>query len=220
MPTNIAVVLGHPDSGSLCGAIARAYAEGARAGGAAVREINLGEMNFDPVLRHGYREVQPLEPDLAGAQEAITWSDQVVSQGLHRPRLPARIRVQIPGQLAAMGPAAGRPAGPVARHDGLPDLVLPVGGGPTGPSHDAPGDPRLQRYHTGVHLGVRPGAQRVGRGPVRVAESGPGAGRARRPAWPLTGSGTNPVHPGLTLLTLERTRLNLCLTHRLLAEQS
>lgn len=78
MPTNIAVVLGHPDSGSLCGAIARAYAEGARAGGAAVREINLGEMIFDPVLRHGYREVQPLEPDLAGAQEAITWSDQVV----------------------------------------------------------------------------------------------------------------------------------------------
>lgn len=78
MPTNIAVVLGHPDSGSLCGAIARAYAEGARAGGAAVREINLGEMIFDPVLRHGYREVQPLEPDLAGAQEVITWSEQVV----------------------------------------------------------------------------------------------------------------------------------------------
>lgn len=29
------------------------------------------------VLHEG-REVQPLEPDLAGAQEAVSWSDQVV----------------------------------------------------------------------------------------------------------------------------------------------
>ncbi len=78
MAATIAVVLGHPDSGSLCGAIARAYVEGARSGGATVREINLGEMAFDPVLRHGYREVQPLEPDLVEAQEAIAWAEQVV----------------------------------------------------------------------------------------------------------------------------------------------
>ncbi|MCB0926200.1 MAG: NAD(P)H-dependent oxidoreductase, partial [Mycobacterium sp.] len=78
MTTNIVVVLGHPDSESLCGAIARAYSEGARSAGAAVREINLGEMTFDPVLRHGYRGVQPLEPDLVAAQEAIAWAGQVV----------------------------------------------------------------------------------------------------------------------------------------------
>jgi len=78
MTTNIAVILGHPDTESLCGAIARAYAEGARSGGAAVREVNLGAMTFDPVLRHGYRVVQPLEPDLVDAQQTISWADQVV----------------------------------------------------------------------------------------------------------------------------------------------
>lgn len=78
MATKIVVVLGHPDSGSLCGAIARAYAVGAKAGGAVVREINLGELTFDPVLRHGYRDVQPLEPGLAEAQESIAWADRVV----------------------------------------------------------------------------------------------------------------------------------------------
>ena len=50
--TNIAVILGHPDTQSYCAAIARAYAESARAAGATVREINLSELTFDPVLWH------------------------------------------------------------------------------------------------------------------------------------------------------------------------
>lgn len=77
-PTKILVLLGHPDVESYCGAIARAYAEGARAAGAEVREINLGELTFDPVLWQGYKEVQALEPDLVGAQEAIAWADVLV----------------------------------------------------------------------------------------------------------------------------------------------
>ena len=76
--TNIAVILGHPDTASLCASIARAYADGAREGGAAVREINLGELKFDPVLWHGYAEIQPLEPDLVAAQETIRWADVLV----------------------------------------------------------------------------------------------------------------------------------------------
>lgn len=76
--TNIAVILGHPDTQSYCAALARAYAESARAAGAAVREINLSELTFDPVLWHGYREVQTLEPDLVAAQETIRWADQLV----------------------------------------------------------------------------------------------------------------------------------------------
>lgn len=75
---NVAVILGHPDSTSLCGALARTYAEGARAAGASVREINLGDLTFDPVLRHGYREAQALEPDLVAAQETISWADTLV----------------------------------------------------------------------------------------------------------------------------------------------
>lgn len=75
---NIAVILGHPDTDSFCGAIARAYVSGARSAGATVREINLGELEFDPVLWHGYNRIQPLEPDLVAAQETIQWADVVV----------------------------------------------------------------------------------------------------------------------------------------------
>lgn len=74
----IAVIMGHPDAGSYCAALARAYAESARAAGATVREITLGELTFDPVLWHGYREEQPLEPDLVAAQETIRWADHLV----------------------------------------------------------------------------------------------------------------------------------------------
>ena len=76
--TNVAVILGHPDAKSLCAAIARAYVDGARNAGATVREINLGELRFDPVLWHGYAEIQPLEPDLIAAQETIRWADVLV----------------------------------------------------------------------------------------------------------------------------------------------
>lgn len=76
--TNIAVILGHPDAKSLNAAIARAYVDGARNAGATVREINLGELRFDPVLWHGYAEIQPLEPDLIAAQETIRWADVLV----------------------------------------------------------------------------------------------------------------------------------------------
>ncbi len=76
--TNVVVFLGHPDAASLNGAIAGAYADGARQAGANVREINLGELGFDPVLWHGYTEAQALEPDLMVAQEAIRWADVLV----------------------------------------------------------------------------------------------------------------------------------------------
>ena len=74
----VAVILGHPDVHSLCGELARNYAHGARAAGASVREVNLGELSFDPVLRHGYSEIQPLEPDLVAAQETMGWADVLV----------------------------------------------------------------------------------------------------------------------------------------------
>jgi putative NADPH-quinone reductase len=77
-PVKIAVIMGHPDPQSYCAALARAYAESARAAGATVREINLSELAFDPVLWHGYREIQPLEPDLVAAQETIRWAEVLV----------------------------------------------------------------------------------------------------------------------------------------------
>lgn len=75
----ILVILGHPDAKeSFCSAIADAYVKGAAAAGKEVRELRLGEMEFDPVLWKGYREIQELEPDLVKAQELLLWADHYV----------------------------------------------------------------------------------------------------------------------------------------------
>ena len=78
MPKRILIVLGHPRSDSFCGALAEAYAEGARAGGSEVRAISLGSLPFDPILRDGYAKIQPLEPDLVAAQASIRWAEHLV----------------------------------------------------------------------------------------------------------------------------------------------
>ncbi|WMJ69041.1 NAD(P)H-dependent oxidoreductase [Stenotrophomonas sp. 24(2023)] len=78
MPRSILVLLGHPDRNSLCGALAERYAAAATEAGHAVRLIALGELMFDPILRHGYRQVQPLEPDLRQAADAIAACDHLV----------------------------------------------------------------------------------------------------------------------------------------------
>jgi len=77
MSRRILVILGHPDSNSLCGAFAEAYAKGAQAAGAEVEILRLGELSFDPMLHRGYQEIQPLEPDLLRAQERITWAQHL-----------------------------------------------------------------------------------------------------------------------------------------------
>lgn len=74
---NVLVVLGHPQRASLCGAIADAYAQGARDAGHEVRFLALGDLDFDPIRRTGYGEAPPLEPDLVRAQEDIAWCDHI-----------------------------------------------------------------------------------------------------------------------------------------------
>ena len=60
MSRSILILLGHPDRDSLCGALAQRYATAAENAGHRVRLIALGDLEFDPVLRHGYRQIQPL----------------------------------------------------------------------------------------------------------------------------------------------------------------
>ncbi len=72
----ILLILGHPDAGRFCGALAEAYARGANAH--EVRRLYLGTLAFDPVLWKGFTEGQPLEPDLQTAQEAIRWAEHLV----------------------------------------------------------------------------------------------------------------------------------------------
>ena len=72
------VVLGHPRTDSYCGALARAYIEGARGVGVDVRLLSLGEMAFDPHVQTDCPSDQPLEPDLQDAADKIRWADHLV----------------------------------------------------------------------------------------------------------------------------------------------
>ncbi len=78
MSKKVLVIMGHPDTKSFCAGLAESYAEGARQAGAEVRAISLSELNFDPILRMGYHDVQQLEPDLSDAQESIKWAEHIV----------------------------------------------------------------------------------------------------------------------------------------------
>jgi len=78
MKVNILVILGHPDTNSFCGSLTKAYIDSAKASGSEVRELQLGKLEFDPILWNGYNKIQELEPDLAKAQELILWSNHIV----------------------------------------------------------------------------------------------------------------------------------------------
>lgn len=77
MGKRILVILGHPASNSFCGALAERYAQSAVRAGHEVRQLFLGTMDFDPVLREGYQQVQPLEADLRRAQADIVWAEHL-----------------------------------------------------------------------------------------------------------------------------------------------
>lgn len=74
----IAIVVGHPARDSYCEALGEAYRRGAEAGGHNVRLLVLADMNFDAVLREGYRRLQPLEPDLDVALATLKDADHWV----------------------------------------------------------------------------------------------------------------------------------------------
>lgn len=77
MSKRILVVLGHPSSDSFCGALSDAYVQAATLAGHEVRILDLPGLTFDPVLHEGYREIQPLEPDLRDAQAQILWAEHL-----------------------------------------------------------------------------------------------------------------------------------------------
>ena len=74
MPQRILVILGHPSTASFCSALADAYTHSAKTAGHEVRVLRLGDLVFDPVLHHGYSQIQALEPDLLNAKSDIVWA--------------------------------------------------------------------------------------------------------------------------------------------------
>lgn len=79
-PKNIFILFAHPDSsgGTFSSAVAEAYEKSAREAGHTVRRSNLGDVDFDPILHKGYKEIQELEPGLREIQENIKWANHFV----------------------------------------------------------------------------------------------------------------------------------------------
>lgn len=78
MSKRVLIILGHPSTDSFCGAIATCYFEAATQAGREVRIMQLGALNFDPVLHEGYNQIQTLEQDLLDAQADIMWAKHLV----------------------------------------------------------------------------------------------------------------------------------------------
>ena len=76
--TKIAIVVGNPMRDSYSEALGKAYKRGAESGEHEVDLFALAHMNFDAILREGYRREQPLEPDLVAARQALQESDHLV----------------------------------------------------------------------------------------------------------------------------------------------
>ncbi|MFP5408161.1 MAG: NAD(P)H-dependent oxidoreductase [Gammaproteobacteria bacterium] len=75
---NVLIILGHPRTGSLCGALADAYGEGARAAGTDVRRLDLATLDFDPDVHTTSPNQQPFEADIRQARELILWAEHLV----------------------------------------------------------------------------------------------------------------------------------------------
>ena len=78
MSKKILVILGQPQRHSYGAALAQAYVEGAKAAGAQVKEIYLGDLKFNPVGAMSLAHPAEIEPDLLDAQAAIKWADHLV----------------------------------------------------------------------------------------------------------------------------------------------
>jgi putative NADPH-quinone reductase len=75
--THLALFTAHPSPTSFNAALAASYARGAEAAGASVAHLEVTALSFDPILRGGYAEPMPDEPDLARARHELERADHV-----------------------------------------------------------------------------------------------------------------------------------------------
>ncbi len=75
----IYLLMGNPNKeGTLSNDFADTYQTAAVLAGHEVRRANISDLQFDPILHKGYREIQALEPDLHKVQEDFRWCDHFV----------------------------------------------------------------------------------------------------------------------------------------------
>jgi putative NADPH-quinone reductase len=72
------IINGHPDKESFCFAIAESYKKGADSSGSDCKLVHLIDLDFNPILTFGYREISVLEPDLVKMQQEIFAADHLV----------------------------------------------------------------------------------------------------------------------------------------------
>lgn len=78
MKKKILIINGHPNKESFNAAICDAYKLGVKSTDAELKEIVIGNLNFNPNLQNGYQQRTELEPDLLAAWEKIKWADHLV----------------------------------------------------------------------------------------------------------------------------------------------
>jgi len=74
----VLIIDGHPDPESFSAAIAKELTAKSLALAESTKLLSLRDLQFDPILRHGYRIIQALEPDLLKAQELLKESDHII----------------------------------------------------------------------------------------------------------------------------------------------
>jgi putative NADPH-quinone reductase len=74
----IVILCGNPDSDSFTSSVVDQYQVAAEEAEHLVKRYNIGDMDFDPVLHKGYKEIQQLEPALMEFQDAIRECDHFV----------------------------------------------------------------------------------------------------------------------------------------------
>ena len=75
---NILIINAHPDKDSFCCELAKAYLTGAEKSGAHCKLVNLIDLDFNPVLKYGYKKRTELESDLVMMQNEITKAEHLV----------------------------------------------------------------------------------------------------------------------------------------------
>jgi NAD(P)H dehydrogenase (quinone) len=74
----VLVINAHPDKLSFNYALSEAYTSGLNKSEISVEVINLIDLEFNPILKYGYRKRTEMEPDLVSALEKIKQADHLV----------------------------------------------------------------------------------------------------------------------------------------------